>query len=188
MSLFKCLVFNNSSGSSTHFSFFRFGGPEGWTEWRLADPAVRLPGFGSRMVTNLGDRRPRRLGIHFEISLATECRLPYPGPFVKRKRARPNPPMTTRHVGGRLAAPVCGAPLARQGRASPYPYVAWGAPVGCIPAKLAGAWRRALQAPRVVIGRLGCAQYSMWPRRMRGRRSGAIPRQRHQSSWGNTLC
>jgi hypothetical protein len=85
LSLFKWLVFNNSSGSFTDFLFFGLGGREGWTLWRLDDPAVRLPGFRSRMVPNPAGRRPRRSGIHFQISLATECRLSYPGPFVKRK-------------------------------------------------------------------------------------------------------
>ena len=36
-------------------------------------------------MLKLEGSRPRRWGIHFEISLATECRLSYPGPFVKRK-------------------------------------------------------------------------------------------------------
>ena len=109
LSFFKWLVFNNSSGSFAHFAFFGLGGPEGWTDWRLAHPAVRLPASRSRRAPNLAGRRPRRFDLHFGISLATECRLSYPGPFVKRKmRAVPRlavaPPSSRQLLWGELPA------------------------------------------------------------------------------------
>ena len=85
MSLFKWLVFNNSSGSSTQFLFFRLGGSGGRTILRLAVPTAGLRTVGLRRGKGAALGRPQRIEIRASASLATECRLPYPRPFVKRK-------------------------------------------------------------------------------------------------------
>ena len=60
-------------------------------------------------MPNFEGSRPRRLDIHSEISLATEYRLSYPGPFVKRKmRAARHwaeaPPSSRQFLRGELPA------------------------------------------------------------------------------------
>ncbi len=105
LSLFKWLIFQQLIGFIHAFFVFRVCGPEGRTDWRLAHPAVRLPASRSRRASNFEGSRPRRLDIHSEISLATEYRLSYPGPFVKRKmRAVPHGAVPRHHRGSSFGA------------------------------------------------------------------------------------